>query len=65
MQGDFNGSTHSSTQDASELSNQAGMYDTIPDHIQNLMQMLTHEEVQILYRLDFYCFDQAGCRKLQ
>lgn len=65
MQQDICGS-NSSTQDTSEgvISNQCFM-ESIPEHIQNKMQLLTQEEVQILYRLDFYCFDQAGCRKLQ
>ena len=65
MQGDFTGS-NSSTQDASEgVLSMQGVYESIPDNVQSKMQMLTQEEVQILYRLDFYCFDQAGCRMLQ
>lgn len=64
-QQDFSGS-NTSTQDASEsvMSNQA-MFENIPDHVQNQMKLLTQDEIQILYRLDYYCFDQSGCRLLQ
>jgi hypothetical protein len=66
MQQDICGS-NSSTQDTSEgvMSANHSYIESIPENIQNKMQLLTQEEVQILYRLDFYCFDQAGCRKLQ
>lgn len=65
MQADMCGS-NTSTQDASEgVLSQQGYYESIPDHVQHQMQMLTPDQVQILYRLDFYCFDQAGCRMLQ
>jgi len=64
-QGEINAS-NSSTQDNSEgqIANISAC-EVIPEQIQKQMSVLTQEEQQILYRLDFYCFDQAGCRMLQ
>lgn len=51
--------------DSQQLNNSTSAYDAAPEYIQQLLTKLTPDEQQILYRLDFYCFDQAGCRMLQ